>query len=140
MYSSDSKKRKNAMDTSTQQNIIANGTTITGDIVSKGAFRIDGVIEGNIKTEGKIVVGKTGVINGTLHGVNVDIEGQFKGELSLSGTLSLRSTAHIEGNVQVNKLAIEPGATFNATCAMGAVKNLASEANGKDNNKKGRSA
>ncbi|MDT0558086.1 polymer-forming cytoskeletal protein [Ichthyenterobacterium sp. W332] len=123
MFSSDSKKNKTPMETSTQQNIIAPGTKIVGDITSNGAFRIDGTVDGNVKTSGKIVVGKSGFIKGTLQGENADFEGKFSGKLHLSGTLSLKSTAHIEGEVVIGKLAVEPGATFNATCSMkGAVK------------------
>jgi cytoskeletal protein CcmA (bactofilin family) len=118
------KKNKSTMDTSSQQNVIAQGTKIVGDIESKGPFRIDGTIQGNIKTDGKVVVGKSGNIKGTLQAINVDIEGQFSGKLILKGTLSLKSSARIEGEVQVNKLAVEPGASFNATCSMGAVKAL----------------
>jgi cytoskeletal protein CcmA (bactofilin family) len=123
---SDNKKGKMTVNPSTQQNTIARGTTIVGDITSEGGFRIEGQVQGNIKTPGKVVVGKTGVINGTLEGANADFEGRFIGKLKLSGTLSLRATAHVEGEVEVSKLAVEPGATFNATCSMkGAVKELA---------------
>lgn len=116
------------METTTQQNIIAEGTAITGDIVSEGPFRVDGKIEGNLKTNGKIVVGKSGFIKGTLEGDTADFEGKFSGKLILSGTLSLKSTAYIEGEVIVSKLAVDPGATFNATCSMkGAVKALNNE-------------
>lgn len=129
MFSSDNKKSKqDTMETSTQQNIIAQGTKIVGDIASQGPFRIDGTVEGNIKTSGKVVVGKSGFIKGTLQGENADFEGKFSGKLILSGTLSLKGTAHIEGEVHVNKLAVEPGATFNATCSMkGTVKALSNE-------------
>lgn len=122
---SDTKKGKMTTDNTSQQNIIAQGTTLVGDITSKGAFRIDGTIQGTLKTPGKIVVGKSGMINGTLEGENADFEGKFSGKLKLSGTLSLKSSAHIEGEVEVGKLAVEPGATFNAVCSMkGAVKEL----------------
>ncbi|MFD1062539.1 polymer-forming cytoskeletal protein [Winogradskyella litorisediminis] len=124
------KKRTNTENTS-QQNIIAHGTKIVGDIESKGAFRIDGSIEGNVTTEGKVVIGKSGSITGTLKAVNVDVEGKFSGNLILKGTLSLKSSAQIDGDVQVNKLAVEPGATFNATCTMGAVKTLGNESGAK---------
>ena len=130
MFSSDNKKTKQeaTMETSTSQNIIAQGTKIVGDIASQGPFRIDGTVEGNVKTSGKIVVGKSGFIKGTLQGENADFEGKFSGKLILSGTLSLKSTAHIEGEVHINKLAVEPGATFNATCSMkGAVKAITNE-------------
>lgn len=130
MFSSDSKKPKQetTMETSTQQNIIAKGTKIVGDIASQGPFRIDGTVEGNVKTSGKVVIGKSGFIKGTLQGENADFEGKFSGKLILTGTLSLKSTAHIEGEVHTSKLAVEPGATFNATCSMkGTVKSLPNE-------------
>ena len=125
---SDNKKGKGMADNASQQNIIAQGTKITGDIASEGAFRVDGTVEGNLKTPGKVVVGKNGLINGTLEGTNADFEGKFSGKLLLSGTLTLKSSAIIEGEVVVGKLAVEPGATFNATCSMkGAVKELKGE-------------
>ena len=73
------------MSNTNQQNMITQGTTLVGDIFSEGDFRIEGNIKGNIKTSGKIVVGKTGVINGSLEGENADFEGGFSGKLKLSG-------------------------------------------------------
>lgn len=122
---SDTKKGKMTQETTNQQNVISQDTKIVGDIISKGAFRIDGQVEGNVKTQGKVVVGKSGFVNGTIEGTNADFEGSFTGKLKLSGTLSLKSTAYIQGEVEVGKLAVEPGATFNAVCNMkGAVKEL----------------
>ncbi len=127
MYS-DNKKGKGNVESLSQQNIISQNTKMVGDLSSEGPFRIDGTIEGNLKTPGKVVVGKTGLINGTLEGTNADFEGNFSGKLILSGTLTLKASARIEGEVVVGKLAVEPGATFNATCSMkGAVKELTGE-------------
>ena len=123
---SDNKKGRANIETTSQQNRIAQGTKIVGDLSSEGGFRIDGQVEGTLKTPGKVVVGKSGVINGTLEGANADFEGKFSGKLLLSGTLTLKSSALIEGEVIVGKLAVDPGATFNATCSMkGAIKELA---------------
>lgn len=113
----DNKKDKQMEDTS-NQNIIAQGTKIVGDFNSEGDFRIDGTIEGNLKTSGKVVVGKSGFLKGTLEGTDAHFEGKFSGKLTLSGTLTLKATAHIEGEVIAEKLAVEPGATFNVTCIM----------------------
>tara|TARA_R110002073_G_scaffold56835_14_gene144524 strand:- start:3208 stop:3633 length:426 start_codon:yes stop_codon:yes gene_type:complete len=125
MFSDGKRGRGDATESSTQQNRIAQGTTIVGDIVSEGGFRIDGAIQGTIKTPGKIVVGKSGIVNGTLEGTNADFEGRFSGKMKLTGVLSLKSSAFIEGEVEIAKLAVEPGATFNAVCSMkGAVKEL----------------
>ena len=100
------------------QNRINDGTVLKGNVTSNGYFRIDGVIEGNIKTPSKVVVGKTGKIVGTLTCNNADIEGHVKGTLDVEGTLTLRSTSKIEGEVVTGKLAVEQGAFFNATCLM----------------------
>ena len=70
-------------------------------------------------------MGKSGFISGTLTCENADFEGKFSGKLDIADTLTLRSSSHIEGEVLVGKLAVEPGATFNASCAMkGNVKSL----------------
>ncbi|GAL69323.1 bactofilin family protein [Jejuia pallidilutea] len=106
---SDNKKEKHAMESKPSQNIIARGTKIVGDFNSEGDFRIDGTIEGNIKTTGKLVIGKEGFIKGTIQGTDAYFEGKFSGKLSLSGTLTLKSSAFIEGEVVVGKLAVEQG-------------------------------
>src|SRR5690606_11598478 len=127
MFSRD-KASKASIEISKEQNKIAAGTRIKGDIEAKGALRIDGIIEGNVKTPGKVVIGKEGSILGNLECENADIEGKLTGTLTVNGTLSLRSTAVIDGEVTATKLAVEPGAAFNASCSMkGAVKSLKNE-------------
>ena len=100
------------------QNIIAKGTKIVGDFFSDGDIRVDGIIEGNIETSGKVVIGKEGEIIGKLKCSNAYFEGKLTGTLELTETLTLKSTAHIEGDVTTQKLAVEPGATFNVSCVM----------------------
>lgn len=113
------------MSNTNQQNMISQGTKIVGNISSNSDFRVEGNIEGELKTSGKVVVGKSGVISGSLIGENADFEGSFSGKLKLGGMLTLRSSAYIEGEVEISKLSVEPGATFNATCSMkGGVKEL----------------
>ena len=122
MFSENKKDKQNLEPTSTQ-NIISQGTIIVGDLTSEGDLRIDGIVEGNLRTKGKVVVGKSGFIKGTLNGTDAYFEGKFSGKLTLSNTLTLKSSAHIEGEVVLGKLSVEPGATFNVTCVMkGAVK------------------
>nr|WP_317047686.1 polymer-forming cytoskeletal protein [Marinirhabdus gelatinilytica] len=110
------------MEPSASQNRINEGTELKGDIISSGFFRIDGTVSGNISKPSKVVIGKNGSVNGKLICEDADIEGKFEGNLDVSGTLTLKSTAHIEGEVIVGKLAVEPGATFNASCSMQGAK------------------
>lgn len=115
---SDNKKGKQ-QENSSIQNLIAKGTKIIGTFSSEGDIRIDGVIEGDVITPGKVVVGKTGEIHGSLVSSNAHFEGKLIGKLKLTGTLTLKASAHIEGEVVTEKLAVEPGATFNVSCVMG---------------------
>jgi cytoskeletal protein CcmA (bactofilin family) len=106
-----------------ERNTIAKNTSLVGDINSDGDFRVDGKIEGTIKTTGRVVIGKEGTVTGTIDCVNADIEGTFAGKLIVDQILSLKNTADISGDVVMGKLSVEPGAVFNATCAMkGSVK------------------
>ena len=47
-----------------QYSRIENTTSLKGEIISSGDFRVDGILEGSIKIKGKIVVGKEGLIAG----------------------------------------------------------------------------
>lgn len=118
-------KIKSVSENTKEQNRISAGTVITGDIVAKGGFRVEGTIRGTVTTAGKVVISKGGLIDGSLTCQNADFEGKFSGKLIVQETLTLRSSAFIEGEVTAGKLAVEPGATFNATCEMkGTVKTL----------------
>ncbi len=102
-------------------NRIVAGTIIKGDIESDSIIRIDGRLEGSIKTKSKLVVGETGIIDGDVICENADIFGTIKGQINVSELLSLKSTAKLTGDIISNKLAIEPGAQFSGSCSMGAV-------------------
>lgn len=118
-----------------QRNVIGKGTEITGDISSEGDFRIDGKVEGNVKTVGRLIIGKDGIIAGTINCANADIEGKVSGKMTCSGTLNLKSSSVIDGEVFLDKLAVEPGASFNANCNMKGVKALRKDDSGKERKK-----
>jgi len=137
MFASETKKPKETVDYSKSQNKISEGTKIVGDVISEGGFRVEGTIEGTFKTSGKVVVGKSGFIKGTLECSDADFEGKFSGNLMITGTLTLKATANIEGDVIAGKLAVEPGATFNASCTMkGNVKSISQNQNNGNNRPK----
>ena len=108
-----------------ERNVIAKNSTFVGEITSDGDFRIDGILEGTLKTKGKVIIGVDGFIKGTIEATNAEIEGKFSGELSIANILTIKAAANISGDIVVGKLSIEPGATFNASCVMkGALKEL----------------
>jgi cytoskeletal protein CcmA (bactofilin family) len=111
-------KPKNLTDILGKTNRIVEGTTIKGDIISPADFRLDGHLIGNFQTDGKIVVGPAGSVTGNIICKNADIEGRFEGKIQVSELLNLKATSKIKGEVFCEKLSVEPGADFDATCNM----------------------
>lgn len=99
-------------------NRIVEGTEIKGDIISHADFRLDGQLNGNFSTSGKIVIGPKGSIKGDVICKNADIEGKFDGILKVEEILNVKSKASISGEVTCGKLSVQPGADFSASCVM----------------------
>jgi cytoskeletal protein CcmA (bactofilin family) len=99
-------------------NRICSGTTFTGNILAGSDIRIDGVLEGNVTTKGKFVVGETGYIKGDVVCKNADILGKVKGKITASDFLALKSTANITGDLTMEQILIEVGARFVGYCNM----------------------
>ena len=100
--------------------LISSGTTIKGDISSNSDLRIDGTIIGNITSSAKIVIGSSGVVEGDINGNNADIVGKTSGTIKVKELLQLRGECVVNGNIYAGKLQVEPSATFNGQCHMGA--------------------
>lgn len=112
------KKPKSYTDLLGKTNRIVEGTTIHGDIVSPADFRLDGELIGNFTSNGKLVIGPAGSVKGDIICNTADIEGKFEGTIKVGEILNIKETAHIIGEVEIGKLAVEPGAVFNASCVM----------------------
>jgi cytoskeletal protein CcmA (bactofilin family) len=112
------KKPKSYTDLLGKTNRIVEGTIITGDIISQADFRLDGDLIGNFSSKGKLVIGPAGKVKGEINCLNADIEGRFEGKIEVVETLSIKATAKIYGEVVCEKLAVEPGADFSASCVM----------------------
>ncbi|MBW7847232.1 MAG: polymer-forming cytoskeletal protein [Bacteroidales bacterium] len=100
------------------RNIIGQGTKITGDIHLKGDFRIDGELIGSIYSEGRIVIGGSGVVQGNITCQNADISGVLTGNLNSADMTHFKATAVVEGDLKTARLAIELGAKFSGKCDM----------------------
>ncbi len=102
-----------------QFNVISKGTSIKGDVVSDGDMRVDGTIEGNLVVKGKLFMGETGFINGTVASQNAELAGKVEGNIRVTGLLSLLRNSDIRGDLVIEQLSIEPGAKFSGHCIMG---------------------
>jgi len=99
--------------------LIGAGTTITGDIVSSGDIRIDGILKGNIKGNARIVIGAEGCLEGDMEGLQADVMGKVTGRIDVRELLNLHGNAVVKGDIRAGKLQIEPTVTFNGNCRMG---------------------
>ncbi|MDR1456365.1 MAG: polymer-forming cytoskeletal protein [Tannerella sp.] len=99
-------------------NVLAGGTVITGCIVTESDFRLDGRIEGDIHCKGKIVIGPKGCILGNVISENAEVLGTVEGTIRIGEKLILKSTAQVKGDIFIQVLEIEPGASFNGGCTM----------------------
>ena len=100
--------------------LISAGTTLKGDISSNSDLRIDGTVLGNIHSSSKIIIGSSGVVEGDISGNQADIVGKVSGNIRAKELLQLRGESVVTGNLYAGKLQVEPSATFNGQCHMGA--------------------
>ena len=97
---------------------ISAGTVIKGEIISPSDIRIDGTFEGKVQTKGRVVVGETAVVKGDIICENIDLWGKVNGNVFVKDTLALMEGCQVDGNLNIKRLSVELGATFNGNCRM----------------------
>ena len=81
---------------------ISKGATVNGDLISSSDIRVDGVINGKVLSDGKIVVGEQAALSGSLFCANLDFWGKMEGDIYVKDTLCIKSTATVNGNIRVH--------------------------------------
>jgi cytoskeletal protein CcmA (bactofilin family) len=87
---------------------------------SNGDIRIDGILKGNLSSKAKILIGAEGAVEGDIDGKQADILGKVTGKVKVADLLYLHGQAVVDGDIYAGKLQIEPTASFNGQCHMGA--------------------
>lgn len=100
--------------------LISAGSTLRGDISSNSDLRIDGTVIGNIQSSAKVIIGGSGVVEGDIVASQTDVSGKVTGNVRAKELLQLKGESVVVGNLYAGKLQIEPSATFNGQCHMGA--------------------
>ncbi len=104
--------------------IIGAGTEFIGDLHTKDTTRVDGIIRGNIQSEGNVIIGTNGQVEGNVDAVDVSIAGMIKGDMTAKNRIEVLSTAHIEGNITTKSLCIDEHAVFQGICNMNRVEGV----------------
>jgi len=98
--------------------MIGEGTVIEGSLIAPHGLRIDGTINGKVKTTDALTVGATGVLEADVFAKSAVVGGKIKGNLTIEDRLELQENASLVGNVSTRNLVIHEGALFHGNCAM----------------------
>ena len=107
--------------------IIGEGTRFKGEFELNGLLRIDGDFAGTIRTNGKILIGRNGRVECTIHAGTVVIGGIIRGNVHATEKVIILSTGMMLGNINTPRLIAEEGVIFNGNCkieASGEVEEL----------------
>jgi cytoskeletal protein CcmA (bactofilin family) len=102
--------------------IVGDGTRFVGDLELNGLLRIDGDFIGNIRTNGKVLIGKNGRAECTITADTVVIGGVVKGDIVSRGKVVILSTGMLIGNVSTPRLISEDGVILNGLCMISSLE------------------
>ncbi len=97
---------------------VGKGVEFKGTITYNGTVRIDGYLDGEIHTEGVLLVGEEAVITAKVSAGTIVCKGKITGDIVAKEKVKLRAPAVINGGVKTPMLSIEEGVFFNGTLEM----------------------
>jgi cytoskeletal protein CcmA (bactofilin family) len=83
-----------------------------------GSTQIDGSVEGDIFSQGEVVISETGIVNGRISTERIKVFGQVVGDISCTESLEFHTGARIRGDIQSPSVAIHDGVLFEGRCSM----------------------
>lgn len=98
--------------------IIGEGSEFYGEFKLSGLIRINGKFRGLIETDGKVIIGKTGIVNTDIKARVVVAGGEIHGNIYASERVVLLSTCRLYGDIITPKLFIEEGVLFEGKCTV----------------------
>ncbi|MEX2513816.1 MAG: polymer-forming cytoskeletal protein [Cyclobacteriaceae bacterium] len=108
------KKSNPALEGPSSTSFFAPGFRMIGDIESVNDVRIEGIVQGNITTTKKIIIGKTGQIIGNVKANQISVMGEVVGEIMASDIAIIGESGIVHGTIVCNKVKIETGAEIEA--------------------------
>jgi len=97
------------------------GTNYHGKLHFQGAVRIDGNFQGEVVSEGTLVIGQEAVVEGQIKVGQLVLSGMIKGEVEAKTKVVLHKTANLQGNIRTPVLVVEEGAVLEGELIMGSL-------------------
>jgi cytoskeletal protein CcmA (bactofilin family) len=98
--------------------IIATGMKVTGDIDSTGVVKVEGRVEGSIRSARQVLVGRQGVVQGDIETREAIIGGTVEGTISGGERVEIQATAVVNGDVITRTIVIAEGGKINGSVKM----------------------
>ena len=97
---------------------VGKGVEFKGTISYSGTVRIDGFLDGEIHTDGTLLVGEEAVITAKVSAGTIVCMGKITGDVTAKEKIKLMAPAVLNGGVKTPMLSIEDGVLFNGTLEM----------------------
>ncbi|TWB34081.1 polymer-forming protein [Nitrospirillum pindoramense] len=89
--------------------IVGREISLSGEIAACDILVVEGTVEAKLREGRAIEVTDSGLFKGSVEIDEADIGGRFEGDISVRGTLRVRSTGRIQGNIRYGVLEVEQG-------------------------------
>ena len=97
---------------------VGKGVEFKGTISYSGTVRIDGYLDGEIHTDGILLIGEDAVLQAKITAGTVVCKGKITGDIVVKEQVKLRAPAVVNGSVKTPLLSIEDGVLFNGNLEM----------------------
>ena len=94
------------------QHILLENAHIKGNLTFSGDLTFNGTLEGQIFSDGNLIIGVTGRVSGEISAKTVCLLGEVKGNITVEERCQLRAGCSLTGDLNAPRLLIEEGATF----------------------------
>lgn len=89
--------------------IVGRDISLSGEIAACDVLVVEGTVEAKLRDGRNIEVADTGLFKGSVEIDEADIGGRFEGDITVRGTLRVRSTGRIQGSIRYGTLEVEQG-------------------------------
>jgi cytoskeletal protein CcmA (bactofilin family) len=111
---------------SEEATVISKGVKIEGKLSCSGNIRLDGEVQGDISSEGVVIIGENGKVNGQINADSITIGGRVAGTVRAKDKVVLEAKANLKGDIITKIMMVEAGAVFNGNTKMGDTGNFSS--------------
>ncbi len=98
---------------------IGKGVAFKGTLTYHGTIRIDGTVEGEIQTDGYLLVGEGALISAKIRAGTLICKGKIKGDVVALEKVRLKAPSVLTGSITTPSFSMEEGVIVNASVAMG---------------------